>query len=113
MVPSKRVERLYEGDKITRDEPCSLMNQLVEGMLTIGPWFAPIDWPGIIGDPGSIKCHLLAVALHCQLLQIGWESFQVLLIGQDGDGLGAKKVIVPRSKERRVGKECRSRWSPY
>ena len=21
--------------------------------------------------------------------------------------------IVPRSEERRVGKECRSRWSPY
>ena len=22
-------------------------------------------------------------------------------------------IIVPRSEERRVGKECRSRWSPY
>ena len=22
-------------------------------------------------------------------------------------------MIVPRSEERRVGKECRSRWSPY
>jgi len=24
-----------------------------------------------------------------------------------------KQVIVKRSEERRVGKECRSRWSPY
>ena len=24
-----------------------------------------------------------------------------------------KSPIVPRSEERRVGKECRSRWSPY
>ena len=24
-----------------------------------------------------------------------------------------KERIVPRSEERRVGKECRSRWSPY
>ena len=24
-----------------------------------------------------------------------------------------KAVILPRSEERRVGKECRSRWSPY
>ena len=24
-----------------------------------------------------------------------------------------KKVMVDRSEERRVGKECRSRWSPY
>src|SRR3712207_9347902 len=24
-----------------------------------------------------------------------------------------KQVALPRSEERRVGKECRSRWSPY
>src|SRR2546430_11017328 len=39
-----------------------------------------------------------------------------------GDGLGAELEAldlenahwsVPRSEERRVGKECRSRWSPY
>ena len=24
-----------------------------------------------------------------------------------------KKIILVRSEERRVGKECRSRWSPY
>src|SRR5688572_23624973 len=24
-----------------------------------------------------------------------------------------RKVVTPRSEERRVGKECRSRWSPY
>ena len=23
------------------------------------------------------------------------------------------RIILPRSEERRVGKECRSRWSPY
>src|SRR2546425_10755902 len=34
-------------------------------------------------------------------------------------GLGLKRglfedvVVAPRSEERRVGKECRSRWSPY
>ena len=22
-------------------------------------------------------------------------------------------IVIPRSEERRVGKECRSRWSPY
>ena len=24
-----------------------------------------------------------------------------------------KYAVIPRSEERRVGKECRSRWSPY
>ena len=26
---------------------------------------------------------------------------------------GAPSVVLLRSEERRVGKECRSRWSPY
>jgi len=29
------------------------------------------------------------------------------------DGFDPKKDIESRSEERRVGKECRSRWSPY
>ena len=28
-------------------------------------------------------------------------------------GLGRRGVVRSRSEERRVGKECRSRWSPY
>ena len=34
----------------------------------------------------------------------------VLATDPDADRLG---VYVKRSEERRVGKECRSRWSPY
>ena len=30
-----------------------------------------------------------------------------------GSGSGAFSTIANRSEERRVGKECRSRWSPY
>ena len=28
-------------------------------------------------------------------------------------GAWTRRMRVPRSEERRVGKECRSRWSPY
>ena len=28
-------------------------------------------------------------------------------------GAGLEMIDLPRSEERRVGKECRSRWSPY
>src|SRR5260370_41090959 len=42
-------------------------------------------------------------------------------IGAEGLGNGRRNVLIhsfvhvaiPRSEERRVGKECRSRWSPY
>src|ERR1017187_3953747 len=34
-------------------------------------------------------------------------------LGKDTADLNYKKVTHDRSEERRVGKECRSRWSPY
>ena len=35
------------------------------------------------------------------------KHFNAILLPESG------KVYVERSEERRVGKECRSRWSPY
>ena len=32
---------------------------------------------------------------------------------QEGRGYGDICIPIARSEERRVGKECRSRWSPY
>ena len=42
---------------------------------------------------------MFAVALHRQLLEIGRESLQVLLVRQDRDGLGAEEVVVPDSQQ--------------
>ena len=33
--------------------------------------------------------------------------------GDTGSSPGLGRSHMPRSEERRVGKECRSRWSPY
>src|SRR5258708_27245380 len=41
---------------------------------------------------------------------------EVFVFGQIGVGIGLDEidfVVGSRSEERRVGKECRSRWSPY
>src|SRR2546429_8986556 len=46
-------------------------------------------------------------------------TYRTTGIRQDGEGIIAdgeltiKGITRPRSEERRVGKECRSRWSPY
>ena len=43
-------------------------------------------------------------------------SFKVTLYGSlaaTGKGHMTDVAIIDRSEERRVGKECRSRWSPY
>ena len=42
---------------------------------------------------------MLAVALHRQLLQIGREALQILLVGQDGDGLRAEEIGVPERQQ--------------
>ena len=95
MVPAKGVERLAKSDEVARDEPRSLMDQLVEGMLAVGPRLAPIDGAGIIGDFSAIEGHVFAIALHGQLLQIGRKALEILLVGQHRDGLGAEEVVVP------------------
>ena len=47
-------------------------------------------------------------ARHLHLSQQDLET----LFGE-GFELTFKKALSQRSEERRVGKECRSRWSPY
>ena len=42
---------------------------------------------------------MLAVALHRQLLEIGREALQVLLVGQHRDRLGAEEIVVPDGQE--------------
>jgi len=41
------------------------------------------------------------------------NPFTAEMCGRGGAGEGALNWIENRSEERRVGKECRSRWSPY
>ena len=42
------------------------------------------------------------------------DYYEVLGVDKNADDAAIKKAYrVLRSEERRVGKECRSRWSPY
>src|ERR1041385_1659872 len=84
---------------------------------------------GIIGETGSGKSRLLRVAagLDQPLSGTVKASGDVKFLGPD-DALNLTpapvllidqtfarqdRVVRERSEERRVGKECRSRWSPY
>ena len=53
VVPAQGVERLDEGDEVTGNEPGSLMDQLVEGVLAVGPRLAPVDGAGLVSRPRS------------------------------------------------------------
>ena len=42
-----------------------------------------------------------------------FTDFEVIVV-EDGSSVPCKEIVDRyRSEERRVGKECRSRWSPY
>ena len=68
------------------------------------------------------KCVLGSVALKKSKMPVLEESTSTsaLLIGQKPSAVGSMQGCAAldainslRSEERRVGKECRSRWSPY
>lgn len=43
------------------------MDELVEGVLSVGPRLAPHDWSGVIVDTGAILGDVLSVRLHVAL----------------------------------------------
>src|ERR1700739_1509770 len=99
MLMAKRIKRLREGDKVTRNEPRTLMDQLIERVLTVGARLAPKDRARGIVNISSIDRDVLSVALHGQLLQVGWESLEVLIVRQHRNRLSAKKIVVPDAEK--------------
>lgn len=57
---------LQDADEFTRDDT-PLVNELVEGMLTIGSRLPKVYLTRLKGQPGPINCYSLAIALHRHL----------------------------------------------
>ena len=55
----------------------------------------------------------LAVMLLTLLALVPTSAFAHARVATAGSGVGNVPQGTQRSEERRVGKECRSRWSPY
>src|SRR5262245_29173206 len=98
-MPAKWIQGFAERDEVAGNESRSLMNQLVEGMLPISARLAPIDGAGIVADALAVYGDVFAVALHRQLLEIGGEALEVLLVRQHRHGLGAEEVAIPHRQQ--------------
>src|SRR5437016_2248448 len=92
-MPVESVERLGERDEVARDESGSLMNQLIEGVLAVCARLPPVNRAGVGLDLGAIEGDMLAIALHRQLLEIGGESLEVLVVAQDATVCAPKKSL--------------------
>ena len=62
---------------------------------------------GIVGYIGTEQAAPIILDGLSKLEYRGYDSAGMAIF--DGEKINTKK----RSEERRVGKECRSRWSPY
>src|SRR5690349_12609270 len=80
-------------------------------MLTIGTRLTPVYRPGVVVRRRAVERDALAIALHRQLLEIRGKALQVLVVGQDRDGLSAEEIGIPDTQEsqqyRQVGLEGR------
>src|ERR1700747_1574227 len=64
MMFADRVERMCECNEVARYESCSLMQQLEERVLSVGPSITPADGARWLGYLRSDECDMLPVALH-------------------------------------------------
>src|SRR5262249_58864123 len=94
-----------EADEVTGDQLRALVDELVEGVLAVGSRLAPEDRPGLAADRLALERHVLAVGLHGELLEVRRKALQVLIVGQDGDGLRAEEIVVPEGEEAHEDRE--------
>src|SRR3712207_9538492 len=91
---------------------------LVFRILAMVMWVAPIGAFGaiaaVVGETGVDALKSLAVIMFGFYATCAVFVFVILgLILRLVAGLNVFRLLRYRSEERRVGKECRSRWSPY
>src|ERR1700730_18055302 len=98
MTP-ERVDGPAKCDEVARNHLRALVDELVERMLPVGSGFAPEDGSRLIIDCSPVQRHMLAVRLHRELLQISWKPLEILIVGEDADGLRTEKIVVPDSEQ--------------
>src|SRR5256885_14946064 len=115
------------------ESPVTWPRQVPPLALTPSCWMSPAEWRQRLVSPGAQAAMLvdvrpaqhrratpIAQALQMDLPQLQGKRFlmqeEVILLGTGLDHAdldAACRQLRSRSEERRVGKECRSRWSPY
>ncbi len=105
MVRADRIDGLGKSNEVARDQFGSLVDQLIERVLTVCSRFAPVNWASLVRHFLPFARDTFTVALHRQLLEIRWKSFQVLLIRQNRNRLRPKKVVVPDRQETHEDRE--------
>ena len=104
-------EHVAERDLSLSAESGEQLLERVQGHLlwqAYQSFFAVIFWYFLLGPVAALAV-INANPNKKKVLFVTSELADLVKTG----GLGDVSAALPRSEERRVGKECRSRWSPY
>ena len=72
-----------------------------------------VDKTGLIEYTNSVLDTTNAYICNSRPRRFGKSYAANMLVAYYSKGVDSEKMFSGRSEERRVGKECRSRWSPY
>ena len=87
---------------------------VVSGWLV--PYLLGIAWARGAFRGWRIPALMLAGGAAATAALVAWAGYPASMVGVNGaaiSNLNPPTLAAVRSEERRVGKECRSRWSPY
>ena len=88
--------------QIKTDEDIEMMRESAELAAEVLLMIEPYAKPGVTTNRLNDLCHDLIVSRGAVPSPLGYKGFPKSICSS-----------INRSEERRVGKECRSRWSPY
>src|ERR1039458_8876905 len=102
------------GGMRLRDKLCLRRRRIEQAVTTRGGNCRPVGKPGDRpGCPRGAKAAPWDTRVSPQVCDIApREMLRAEVTGQRRERTRETKAIERRSEERRVGKECRSRWSP-
>src|SRR5256885_15324807 len=72
-------------------------------------------YAGVFQEKAALLWKIYLEGCDIEGLQIDFRIGEIRVAGEVEEQTGAEAILYidARSEERRVGKECRSRWSPY
>ncbi len=100
MVIRQRVVGDCRSDEIARYHFGTLMNQLVERMLTVSTRLTPDDWACLVIHRIAVTVNVFTVGFHIALLEVGRETVHILVVRQNRFGFSTEEIVVPDTDQR-------------
>ena len=100
MLRAKYINKITEVNKIFLEKVIQKGDVVIDA--TMGNGYDTVYLGNLVGDSGKVYA-----------FDVQEEAIKSTIKKVERDNMTSRVELILRSEERRVGKECRSRWSPY